>query len=172
MKTRKSSPLFLCFCVALSGPLATPVLAEDKPLPVCPNEPGRFVIKGDTVLDQKTDRIWKRCAVGQRFREGIGCAGMTELINFEVAQTKSKDGWRIPTWAELKGLASDLQNKPCFGLNPTVFPTFSSDLYYRTSSQYEQTDGAVRIVGPDADRAKTRYLRESAGALLLVRDPE
>ncbi|HXA47150.1 MAG TPA: DUF1566 domain-containing protein [Burkholderiaceae bacterium] len=67
----------------------------------------RYELRGDTVYDVKTKLTWARCSVGQQWHEGKGCVGEVRPIQFPAAVDLQKEGWRLPTKAELSTLLDE-----------------------------------------------------------------
>ncbi len=90
----------------------------------------RYVIKGDTVYDKKTNLTWQRCSVGQRW-ERNGCTGNIERFTFDDAQKQGDRTWRVPTKEELASLIDENRRargqKPM--INVTAFPNMTEVLY-------------------------------------------
>ena len=93
----------------------------------------RYVIKGDSVYDKKTNLTWQRCSVGQKW-DGARCAGNAERFTFDDAHNLGDQAWRVPTKDELASLID--QNRKAKGLKPminiTVFP--NSEVVYWSST--------------------------------------
>jgi hypothetical protein len=64
----------------------------------------RYVINGDEVYDTVTDLTWKRCSVGQTWKDGAQCAGPVRVFSFDQAQRLADGDWRVPTKDELASL--------------------------------------------------------------------
>jgi hypothetical protein len=97
----------------------------------------RYLIKGDTVYDQKLALTWRRCSIGQLWVEGAGCVGAIKVVPFDDAQREGDETWRVPTKEELASLIDE--NKGAKGQQPTideaVFPGMGLDrLWYWTST--------------------------------------
>lgn len=109
----------LCFIACSS----LPALAADP----------RYVISGDEVYDKQTDLTWKRCSVGMRWKEGMGCIGVHKTFTFEEAQKQAGDGWRVPSKDELATLI-DLTRK-----NQKRSPTIDVDAFPDMARQGAET---------------------------------
>jgi hypothetical protein len=99
----------------------------------CPSWPtsARFTFSGNTVTDQRTGLIWKRCSEGQGW-SGTACIGTATLYTHEgaLAQAQSQNldasgnvhpsGWRLPNVKELFSLV----DVGCFNsaIDVTAFP--------------------------------------------------
>ncbi|MHB1206707.1 MAG: Lcl C-terminal domain-containing protein [Rhodospirillaceae bacterium] len=113
-----------------NAPLALAAACEDS------SQPGRFVAKGDEVLDTKTNLTWQRCSVGQHL-EGDICTGTVEAVDWNQAKKKARGGWRLPTLEELTSIAA----QPC-GMATADKKTFSGmdpiKPWYWTSTETEK----------------------------------
>ena len=85
-----------------NAPLAWAAACEEA------SQPGRFVVKGDEILDTKTNLTWQRCSVGQKL-SGDACTGTVEALDWNQAKKKATSGWRLPTLEELSGITA----QPC-----------------------------------------------------------
>lgn len=65
---------------------------------------------GDTVLDSKTNLVWRRCSLGETWN-GSGCDGSPREVTFAEATQASPKGWRVPSIRELSTLVSCESNK-------------------------------------------------------------
>lgn len=92
IKTTRAA-LLLALLMAASGALAG-----------SPAKASRYVINGGEVYDKKTDLTWARCSVGQRWKEGIGCAGVIKQFTWSEAQQQASGEWRVPNKDELATL--------------------------------------------------------------------
>lgn len=97
----------LCFIACSS----LPALAADS----------RYVISGDEVYDKQTDLTWKRCSVGMRWKEGMGCVGVQKTFTFEEAQKQAGGGWRVPSRDELETLIDRNKNREPY-IDVDAFP--------------------------------------------------
>jgi hypothetical protein len=88
--------------VLANAPLAWAASCEDSA------QAGRFVVKGDEVLDTKTNLTWQRCSVGQKV-SGDSCTGTVETFTWDQAKKKAGGGWRLPTMDELTSITA----QPC-----------------------------------------------------------
>jgi len=96
----------------------------------------RYVIRGDTVFDKKTNLTWQRCSVGQEWTEGKGCLGLRTLFNFNAAQGLKNKVWRVPTKEELETLI-DLDRKSkglCPMIDVIAFPNVESQSFWTSTS--------------------------------------
>src|ERR1700679_3526389 len=126
----------------------------------------RYAIDGGEVYDKKSDLTWKRCSVGQRWKEGAGCVGVIKPMTWDEAKKEAADGWRVPSKDELLTLVSPTCHNPA--INEEVFPDMELDkLWYWTSSE----NGAFLAWLVDfAQGHPESYDRTDTGTLRLVRD--
>ena len=102
----------------------------------CTSEPriqaSRYEFQGSQVFDKETKLSWQRCAVGQKWQDGLGCVGTPQQLSWSEVQ-KLKGSWRLPTKEELATLISDACLR---SVNAEAFPGISL-LYpsYWTRSQ-------------------------------------
>lgn len=95
---------------------------------------GNLVIQGDTVFDRDTELTWKRCSVGMRWAADQNrCVGVKQTFTFDEAQTKAKDGWRVPTIDDLKTLIVDRPKGQC-QTNTAAFPDMAEKCPWYWSS--------------------------------------
>jgi hypothetical protein len=108
----------LAFAAAVAaGPMATGaglVAAMDAPAAA-----GRYSAHGAVVHDRETGLVWQRCAHGQRWTEELACVGMPEHLHFDEALRLQRDGWRLPSLAELRRLIDPALNSM---VDPVAFP--------------------------------------------------
>lgn len=116
--------------VALSLASST-VLAECDTSKLSKPATSRFVIKGDTVYDKKTDLIWMRCSQGQRWKEDIGCVGVPQKFTFKDANAGWTNGWRMPTKDELLTIVASYCSSPT--IDDEIFPDTDSGDYWTSS---------------------------------------
>ncbi|WP_051068543.1 DUF1566 domain-containing protein [Thiobacillus denitrificans] len=146
----------LCFIACL----ALPAAAADP----------RYVISSDEVYDKQTDLTWKRCSVGMRWKEGMGCVGVQKTFTFEDAQKQGGGGWRVPSKDELATLIDQARKKQ--ERRPTIdvdaFPDMArqgAELWYWTSTPNASD---AWCVGFSAGRVGN-CLRSDTNAVRLVR---
>jgi hypothetical protein len=100
-----------------------------------PAEPAsRFVIKGETVYDKKTDLTWMRCSYGQVWSDGNGCSGAVEELDWDAAmalQVQGDGSWRVPGKDELGSIVATNCKKPA--INEEVFPGTPSMRYWTST---------------------------------------
>lgn len=130
----------------------------------------RYVIKNDTVFDKKTELTWQRCSVGQRWKKGIGCAGIIQTFTFTQAQQLGDEKWRVPTKEELSSLIDPKRSadNQIPAVDNDAFPDMdSNNLSYWSST----TDGVVGgwYVPFDGAPAYTSSLTSATFAVRLVR---
>ena len=95
---------------------------------------GQYVINGGTVYDKKGDLTWSRCSVGQRWVDGVGCAGVIKEMTWNEALQQAYGGWRVPTKDELATLVSPTCKNP--SINEEAFPDMElNKLVYWTSDE-------------------------------------
>ena len=99
--------------------------------------PSRFIILIDIFYDSQTDLTWQRCSVGSPYTQNgqlLYCdynkAG-NSMFSFDSAQRREKNGWRLPTLAELQSLP-DLGSEEGKLLFLTTYP---GDVWSSTTSQ-------------------------------------
>ena len=129
----------------------------------------RYVIQGDTVYDKKTDLTWQRCSVGQKWKDGIGCAGIVQTMTFDQAQRQGGSIWRVPTKDELPTLIDhtrvDNHQKPT--IDEVAFPDMDeSKLGYWTSTPYDASVGWGVVFDDGVVHGGNR---SGTGAVRLVR---
>ena len=120
---------------AASGYVSS-VAAKPSAAQEIPAANSRYVIKGDTVYDTKTDLTWQRCSVGQRWVEGTGCVGEVKLFTYDDAQRQGDAPWWVPTKGELATLIDQVQVQR--GQRPTIdelaFPNTLAWGYWTSTS--------------------------------------
>ncbi len=127
----------------------------------------RYQDNGDgTVTDAKTNLRWKRCAEGQTWA-GNTCSGSATGYPRDQAQNLQKNGWRLPSVDELKGLVY-CDNTGVFGnafgrgtacpsgaSSPTivqeVFPNTPSSNFWSGSPDAGDSSGAWYVDFYDGD---------------------
>lgn len=87
----------------------------------CPSVSGRFIAKGDTVIDSKTNLVWARCSVGQTW-DGATCMGASSDFTHEEAMihVKNQNGWRLPNVREMRSIVDKGCADPA--IDGTTFP--------------------------------------------------
>lgn len=132
----------------------------------CSAEPGiplsRYEISGPQVTDTQTKLTWQRCAVGQKWHEGAGCAGTPRQISWKDAR-KLGGAWRLPSKDELQTLVSDACLKT---VNKEAFPGFSLQ-HPEVWSNTETAPGQTWIVNMTSG-AEFNALQTSENGALLV----
>ncbi len=81
----------------------------------------RYEFRGSQVFDKETKLTWQRCAMGQKWQEGLGCVGTPQQLTWSEVQ-KLKGAWRVPTKEELDTLVS---NACLRKVNAEAFPGIS-----------------------------------------------
>ena len=88
----------------------------------------RFTIEGDAVKDKLTGLTWKRCSLGQKWKEKVGCVGLVGQVKFNEAKDEEEDGWRLPRPAELRSLLLGRCRNP--SINQEAFPDMDPDFQW------------------------------------------
>ncbi|MGE5453243.1 MAG: DUF1566 domain-containing protein [Acidobacteriota bacterium] len=115
-------------CAAWLAVTSLQAMAGCNPKKPAPPVTDRFVIQGETVKDKLTGLTWKRCSVGQKWKEKIGCVGLVGQVNFGAAQDEEGDGWRLPRPAELRSLFLGRCRNP--SINEEAFPDMDPDFQW------------------------------------------
>ncbi|AGY57628.1 DUF1566 domain-containing protein [Gloeobacter kilaueensis] len=121
---------------AITGLVLSVVCALVPAVATRAQEP-RFLPQGAQVYDRKTGLTWQRCTLGQQWR-GERCDGTATPYTWDVARTLYRDGWRLPTMAELETLIDPERKARRVHPNidttlfpyPTVVPTQSRPLRF------------------------------------------
>jgi hypothetical protein len=93
----------------------------------------QYILKGDIAQDKQTRLTWRRCSVGQSWKDGEGCLGAVKPLTVLSAKQLEVDGWRLPTRDELATLVSPTCSKPA--INEDVFPDMdAAHLHYWSST--------------------------------------
>jgi hypothetical protein len=81
----------------------------------------KYSARGDEVIDQKTNLIWRRCAEGMSW-SGTGCTGTASAFTHEQALlvAQSQSGWRLPNVKELGSLLDRSRTYPA--MDAVAFP--------------------------------------------------
>ena len=87
-------------------------VSKDKPAAA-----EREKTKVDEMYDQRTNKTWQRCSVGQNWDSLLDvCSGESERLTWEEMRKLEKGGWRVPKSDEFR---TYLQN-------PSAFPSLST----------------------------------------------
>ena len=132
--------LFSQTCVLAASVLASSVLQAacfpDMPLTRPDSRYEAANASGSEVKDKDTGLIWQRCAYGLKW-DGAACSGTAIAQDWNTATKTAKEAkdakWRLPTQAELEGLAekscSELAlNKTWFGSGPSGWTWTATDM--------------------------------------------
>jgi hypothetical protein len=146
----------------LLSPSSHPAAAErsdcDTSIYPLSSPTSRFEDGGDgTVTDKQSKLMWMRCAVGQRWRDGV-CAGQSSALSWsdavEAAQRINKSGqffysdWRLPQLPELASIAERQCKSPRINLD--IFPnTEAKSFWSATSRPADAASAFVLSFGPD-----------------------
>lgn len=136
----------------------------------------RFVVHGDgTVMDTRTQLMWKQCAEGQ---SGADCGngsvlGYTWQDALEQAQTVNQEGgfaghtdWRVPNIKEMTSIVE----RQCYdpAVNLAVFPNALSNRYW-SSSPVVGNPGYAWFVDFNLGYSTYYYYSDGDYAVRLVR---
>jgi hypothetical protein len=141
MKTitlRKTGAVLLLGCG-----LAGPALAEtctDTTIPAR-NPDAVYTDNGDgTVLDTRTQLVWKRCAEGMTW-SGSTCTGSSQTVKWTdalalatAATYAGKSDWRLPNVKELLTLVEECRTQPA--INTVIFPNAPSAIAWSSTPTY------------------------------------
>jgi len=124
----------------------------------------RYEMSGAEILDKETGLTWQRCSVGQEWKDGAGCTGAVEVMDWRDAMKHGRRGWRLPSREELETLVS----KACSpSINPDAFPNLDPvNLWYWSSSQ---TDRDLAWLVQFGGGATFNGYQSSKNAVRLVR---
>ncbi len=155
-----------CIAIVLVGGSMSTSARAGECEPDTKHPTSRYVIRGSEVYDKKMDLTWARCSVGQTWKDGVGCAGMVQEMDWNRAMQLNGSGWRLPTKDELHTLVS--QNCKKLRINEDVFPDMDdAKPTYWTSTAYGQFAWGVYFGG--GLTATYDYLRTESNAVRLVR---
>lgn len=100
---------------------------------------GRFSVAGDTVTDQSTGLVWKKCSEGQ---SGAACTGDATSVSWSDALKAAQNAnagsgfggftdWRLPNRAELASLLERKCADPA--IDTAAFPGTPGQRYWSSS---------------------------------------
>jgi hypothetical protein len=123
--------------------LSAPVLAEtctDTTIPAR-NPDSVYTDNGDgTVLDTRTNLLWKRCAEGLVW-DGATCSGSAQYFTWGDALSQAAastyaghSDWRLPNVKELMTLVEECRTLPA--INPVIFPNAPSAPAWTSTPTY------------------------------------
>lgn len=145
----------------------------------------RYIANNDgTITDTVTNLNWQRCSVGQTWT-GETCEGFVARFTLKRAMKLGKDGWRLPTSAELRSLVyctntgfydSNGSNNACTSdethrvptINIVAFPNTPGVVFWTSTTKdgyFGLSGSRVRFQRGDVDSALAKY----EGAVRLVR---
>jgi hypothetical protein len=134
---QKMSVYLLC-----SFGIAAPALAEtcsDTSIPAR-NPNSAYIDNGDgTVLDTRTNLMWKHCAEGMTW-DGSTCNGEAQTFSWTDALMRAttayagKSDWRLPNVKELLTLVEECRTQPA--INTTIFPSAPSSILWSSTPTY------------------------------------
>jgi len=146
--------------VTLAGPAGAACDPDRNSIPS-----SRYEMNGGEVLDKETGLTWRRCSVGQSWKDGEGCVGQVRAMSWAEARKEARQGWRLPTRDELSGLIS-MACSP--SINPDAFPHLDPlHLWYWSATQ---TDRDLAWLVQFGGGAVFNGYQTSANAVRLVRD--
>lgn len=137
-------------------------------------EDSRYTVNGDgTILDKKTNLIWKQCTQGL---SGATCATGTATTHnwqqaLDLAEISTFAGfsdWRVPNIKELSSLVAYDRYGPA--INIAIFPNTPTQASYFWSSSPLNLDLAWLILTTDGRRS--RNVRNENHYVRLVRGGE
>jgi hypothetical protein len=116
--------------------------------------PARYQIKNGEVHDTKTNLIWQRCSVGQRWAAPLGCVGVIRQMPWREAMKQADSHWQLPTKDELESLIAAQCGSPA--IDERAFPDMElAKLWYWTATSEGALawyvafgGGSVRSGGP------------------------
>jgi hypothetical protein len=96
--------------------------------------PARYQIQDSDVIDTQTGLTWRRCSVGQRWTDSLGCVGVVQQLTWNEARKHEKNGWRLPDKAELSSLVELTCGLPA--IDERAFPDIElTKLWYWTNTR-------------------------------------
>ena len=130
-------------------------------------EDSRYTVNNDTVLDNNTGLMWKRCAEGL---SGSVCdVGTATAYNWQEAlgvvnnyTFAGFNDWRLPNIKELNSIVAYDRYTPA--INSTIFPNTPSDWFWSSSPDAFLTSYAWRLNFDDGNssnihRSNNYYVR-------------
>ena len=126
----------------------------------------RYLLMGAQVTDTVTHLIWQRCSAGQTWKDGAGCTGTIQQVNWDQAKTLAGDGWRVPSKDELASLAAPTCQNPA--VNTEVFPNMDPEMLYYWTSEPLRNETAWYV--DFYDGVARGFHRSHMHAVRLVRD--
>lgn len=95
-------------------------------------------MKGGEVIDTKTNLVWQRCSIGQRWVSTSGCVGVVQQMRWDEARKHIAGEWRLPSRKELASLVEHSCGSPA--IDERAFPDLElTKLWYWTDT----SDGAL-----------------------------
>lgn len=140
----------------------------------------RFEILGDgsEVKDKKTNLIWQRCSIGQKWDKSTQkCTGSPKKLNWKTAlkeANKLGNGYRLPNIKELQSIIEYQCSAPA--INKNIFVGYDSDVsdwYFSSTPDVRDNNvfsvyffaKSIRSVGKE-DQTNTARAVRSAEELL------
>lgn len=103
--------------------------------PSSASNPGESPVRDNTISTESSGLIWKRCAEGQTW-SGSGCAGFAKSFTLAEAQRLAREGWRLPTIAELLSIAKRDNVRPA--IDKAAFPNTPSENFWAATTYADQ----------------------------------
>lgn len=143
-------------------------------MPPSTDESVDFVTNSNgTLIDQTTDLMWMRCAVGQTWSDATAsCSGNATQVSWDKALLAAKSNsfagfsdWRLPNINELRSIVEDCRTEPA--INRQLFPN-APGLKFWSSSTYVGSPGNSWVIDFGLGRDNFE-LKSKVNALRLVR---